>query len=62
MADVILKPGKEKRVYSRHPWVFLSDIDKVEGAYNPGDIVSVLSSKKHFLAKEFFKSWVLEEV
>ncbi len=54
MADVILKPGKEKRVYSRHPWVFLSDIDKVEGAYNPGDIVSVLSSKKHFLAKAFF--------
>ena len=23
-----LKPGKEKRVYTLHPWIFKSDIDK----------------------------------
>ena len=30
MADVILLPGKEKRVYSGHPWVFRSDIARTK--------------------------------
>ena len=54
MKTVILKPGKEKRVLSRHPWVFRSDIDRLEGAVEPGDIVSVLSCKGRFLAKAFY--------
>ena len=54
MAKAILIPGKEKRVYSRHPWIFRSDIAKVDGEYTPGDIVSVFSSKGHFLAKAYY--------
>lgn len=30
MGQVYLKPGKEKRVYSGHPWIFLSDIDHAD--------------------------------
>ena len=54
MSAIILKPGKEKRVYTRHPWVFRSDIDLVEGSIAPGDIVDLKSSKGRFLAKAFY--------
>ena len=54
MANAILIPGKEKRVYGGHPWVFRSDIARVEGDFTPGDIVSVYSSKGKFLAKAFY--------
>ena len=36
MANAILIPGKEKRVYGGHPWVFRSDIARVEGDFTPG--------------------------
>ena len=71
-AKVFLIPGKEKRVYTRHPWIFRSDIDKTEGNMHPGDIVSVLSHKGKFLAKAFYNpnsqislrimSWKDEEI
>lgn len=54
MANVTLIPGKEKRVYSGHPWVFRSDIDKADEGIRPGDVVSVLSSKGKFLAKAYY--------
>ena len=53
-ASVQLIPGKEKRVYSRHPWVFRSDIDKVNGSFSPGDVVDIVSAKGRFLARGFF--------
>ncbi len=54
MASAILIPGKEKRVYSGHPWIFRSDIAKVEGEFVPGDIVDVMSAKGRFLAKAYY--------
>ena len=53
-SKVYLIPGKEKRVYSRHPWVFRSDIHHTEGPCNPGDVVSIYSDKGRFLAKAFY--------
>ncbi len=53
-ATARLIPGKEKRVLSRHPWIFRSDIDQIEGNVLPGDVVSVCSSKGKFLAKAFY--------
>ena len=50
----ILKPGKEKRVYSLHPWIFRSDIDRVEGSFRPGDMADIVSSKGRFLARAFY--------
>lgn len=50
----VLKPGKEKRVYSQHPWVFRSDIDHVEGGCAPGDIVDIVSNRGRFLARGFY--------
>ena len=49
MADIILLPGKEKRVWSGHPWVFRSDIARAKGDPRPGDTVRVTSSAGRFL-------------
>jgi len=53
-AKVILKAGKEKRVYTYHPWVFRSDIDRIDGNYLPGDIVDIFSARGRFLARGFY--------
>lgn len=47
---VFLKPGKEKRVLSGHPWVFRSDIDSAESGCEPGALVSVHTKQGRFLA------------
>ena len=51
---IILKSGKEKRVFTLHPWIFRSDIDHSEGECRPGDIVDILSEKGRFLARGFY--------
>ena len=54
MKHVYLKPGKEKRVFMGHPWVFLSDIDHADKSVQPGDTVSVYTKKGKFLSKAVF--------
>ena len=54
MATAILVPGKEKRVYSGHPWIFRSDIEKVKGEFTPGDVVTVQAKNGRFLAKAIY--------
>ena len=54
MARTVLLPGKEKRVSTCHPWVFRSDISRVEGECLPGDIVDIISSKGRFLAEGYY--------
>lgn len=49
MATAVLHKGKEQRVYGGHPWVFLSDIDRVEGENAAGGVVRVHSSRGQFL-------------
>lgn len=50
MATVVLHPGKEKRVYGGHPWVFRSDIARVDGENAEGKVVRVESARGKFLA------------
>ncbi len=50
MAEAILLPGREKRVYGGHPWIFRSDISQVKDALAPGAVVRVMSSGRKFLA------------
>ncbi len=53
-AQAVLRQGREKRVFSGHPWIFRSDIDRVEGAFRPGDVVDILSARGRFLARGFY--------
>ena len=54
MAKAILRPTRETRVHSGHPWVYLSEIERVDGAFTPGDVVDVISSKGTFLGRAFY--------
>lgn len=53
MAKAILVKGKEDRVIYGHPWIFKSDIDKIQGNFEPGDVVDVYSSKNRFLGRGY---------
>jgi len=54
MAKAFLNPGREKRVYRGHPWVFRSDINRVEGKFTPGDVVDVVNSRGKFLGRAMY--------
>jgi 23S rRNA (cytosine1962-C5)-methyltransferase len=49
-AQVILKPGREKSLRHRHPWVFSGAVERVDGAPQAGDTVGVLARDGSFLA------------
>jgi len=53
MAKVILKKGLHKRVRSGHPWVYRTEIDRMEEGINPGDIVEVYDSSMNFIGKGY---------
>lgn len=53
MADVILRNMNIKRILDGHPWVYRTEIDRIEGEYIPGDIVNVLTHKKEFIGKGY---------
>ena len=54
MATLKLKPGREKSLINRHPWVFSGAVDAVIGHAESGDTVDIISSKGVWLAKGAF--------
>jgi len=48
--SIILKPGREKALNRRHPWIFSMAIDKVKGTPELGAAVDILDSKGKWLA------------
>jgi 23S rRNA (cytosine1962-C5)-methyltransferase len=51
MPEIILKPGREKSLLRRHPWIFSGAISTSYGSPKSGETVDVVSSKGEFLAK-----------
>jgi len=49
-AELILKPGKERSLERRHPWVYSTAVAKVVGRPGPGATVAVRSAAGKFLA------------
>ena len=47
---LILKPGREKSLLRRHPWVFSGAIDRVAGRPAAGDTVAIRAANGAFLA------------
>jgi 23S rRNA (cytosine1962-C5)-methyltransferase len=47
---IILKPGREKSLLRRHPWVFSGAIARVEGSPRAGDTVRIVAQDGRFLA------------
>ena len=54
MHRLILRPGREKSLKRRHPWVFSGAVAKVHGKPDAGDTVEVRSATGEFLALAAF--------
>ena len=50
MKQLILKPGREKSLLRRHPWVFSGAVAREEGGPQSGDTVAVRAADGKFLA------------
>jgi 23S rRNA (cytosine1962-C5)-methyltransferase len=50
---VILKPGRERSLLQRHPWIFSGAVERIPHI-SPGDLLSVFSSQGEFLATAYF--------
>jgi len=50
IATVLLKPGKERSLARRHPWVYAGAVASVTGAPGNGALVAVRASDQRFLA------------
>ena len=48
---IVLKPGREKSLRHRHPWVFSGAVERVEGEPAKGDTVVVNAKDGAFLAR-----------
>jgi 23S rRNA (cytosine1962-C5)-methyltransferase len=51
LPQVFLKPGREKSLRRRHPWVFSGAIERVDGQPEAGETVDVFSASGEFLAR-----------
>jgi len=49
---VVIKPGREKAIRQRHPWVFSGAISKLPKC-DAGEIVDVVDEKNNFLARGY---------
>ncbi|MBQ9039540.1 MAG: class I SAM-dependent rRNA methyltransferase [Clostridia bacterium] len=54
MAKVTLRKTRETRVRRGHPWIYASEIEKVEGAFDNGDIVDVADFRGKFIGRGFY--------
>lgn len=51
---IIIKPGREKSLLRRHPWIFVSAIRSMDETPASGSTVDLLSSEGKFLARASF--------
>lgn len=53
MPSITLKPGREKSVRNRHPWLFSGAIHTIDPKANDGDIVDAHSNTGQWLARGY---------
>jgi 23S rRNA (cytosine1962-C5)-methyltransferase len=66
---IFLKPGREKSLLRRHPWIFSGAIQHVDDEPAPGGTVNLLSSTGDFLARAAYsphsqiraRAWTFED-
>ncbi|HEU6453962.1 MAG TPA: class I SAM-dependent methyltransferase [Roseateles sp.] len=45
-ARLLLKPGKERSLFRRHPWLFAGSVAQLDGRTRPGDTVDVMDGDR----------------
>lgn len=53
MPSITLKPGKDKPVLNRHPWIFSGAIARMPSEVKDGQVVDVVDSRGTFLARGY---------
>lgn len=51
---VILKPGKEKSLQRKHPWIFSGAVASLPSGITPGELLPVYSDTEEWLALAYF--------
>src|SRR5512136_2522363 len=51
MPSLTLKPGREKSLLRRHPWIFSGAVARVDGNPAIGSTVDILATNGYFLAR-----------
>jgi 23S rRNA (cytosine1962-C5)-methyltransferase len=54
LPQVILKPKRARPFFARHPWVYVTSIDRVSGSPEPGAEVDVLSHEGQPIARGLY--------
>ena len=54
MAKVMLRKTRETRVRGGHPWIYQSEVERVDGDFTNGDIVDVLDFRGKFIGRGFY--------
>lgn len=55
MARLILRTGKEKSIFRKHPWLFSGAVAKIEGKVDEGDIVKIYAHDGSYLATAHYQ-------
>ncbi|MCX7781176.1 MAG: class I SAM-dependent rRNA methyltransferase [Negativicutes bacterium] len=50
---VYLRKGAQHRVESGHPWIYQTELNYIDGDYQPGDIVDVYNSREKFIGRGY---------
>lgn len=53
-ARIVLNKTRKKRIEQGHPWVFASELDRMEGEAQPGDLVDVVTHQGRYLATGYW--------
>jgi 23S rRNA (cytosine1962-C5)-methyltransferase len=56
VVDVLLKPGRDKAIRNRHPWVFSGAVRRIEGQPQDGALVAVRDARGAFLASGYLNT------
>ncbi|MCP5268001.1 MAG: class I SAM-dependent methyltransferase [Zoogloeaceae bacterium] len=51
MTQLLLKPGKERSLFRRHPWIFEGAVERLDGRARLGDTVDVVDASGRRLAR-----------
>lgn len=53
-SKIYLQKARKKRLELGHPWVYATEIDRLEGEANPGDLVDVVNHQGRYLATGYW--------
>lgn len=54
MAQLVLRPERDRRIRAGHPWVYRSDVARLDGPWRPDEAVSVHDAGGRLLGRGFY--------